>query len=285
MFKGLHYIQKGVIGVALCVTLPFYALAQSASAQTSDEDTLVQNCVQHVQKEWHFGAGHSNILDTYLSPIEHCGPALSLLHRTERLAHWGKGKITVQGFYSGNLGLLKSVADQGKAFDGNLTAAAAWHYNFHTPSRTRLAIGGMAETELGFTYLTRGGNNPAQGRCGVNIGLSLIGEQPFHVRGKEWNVMAQLDIPLIGARFTPNYGQSYYEIFSLGNYDRNVRLTHPVNAPSARLLTRIYIPISGAKISLGYLGDIRQHKLNHLKRHSWNHYFTIGYVRHFILLR
>ena len=264
--------------MALCVTLPFSTQAQSLRHLTPDS-------LDPVRKELHLAVGHANVLDTYLSPITHAGPVVGILHRAERLARWGAGKVSVQGFYSGNVGQLESVADRGRAYSGDLTAAVAWHYNFHLPNKTRLAVGGMGEVDLGFTYLTRGGNNPAQGRAGVNLGLSLIAEQPFRLWDREWSASAQLDLPLVGARFTPNYGQSYYEIFSLGNYNKNIQFTHPINAPSARLFTQISIHLGRAKLSLGYWGDIRQSELHHLKRHSWNHYFTIGYVRHLAILR
>lgn len=278
LYSSKDIFVKGICWVALCVTLPFSTQAQSLRHLMSDT-------LDPVRKELHLAVGHANVLDTYLSPITHAGPAVGILHRAERLARWGAGKVSVQGFYSGNVGLLESVADRGRAYSGDLTAAVAWHYNFHLLSKTRLAVGGMGEVDLGFTYLTRGGNNPAQGRAGVNLGLSLIAEQPFHLWGREWSASAQLDLPLVGARFTPNYGQSYYEIFSLGNYNKNIQFTHPINAPSARLFTQISIPLGRAKLSLGYWGDIRQSELHHLKRHSWNHYFTIGYVRHLAILR
>ena len=79
--------------------------------------------------------------------------------------------------------------------------------------------------------------------------------------------------------FTPNYGQSYYEIFSLGHTDRNVVPTTPFSAPSLRFLSTVSIPLRRACITLGYKADIRQSSVNRLERHAWNHTFVIGYSR------
>ncbi len=143
----------------------------------------------------------------------------------------------------------------------------------------------MVQLGGGFTYLTTGGNNPAQGRLAVDAVLSLRADYDFRPGRSGGGITSQLDLPFAGAMFTPNYGQSYYEIFSLGHYDRNVRMTHPFNAPSARWLTTLRLPLAGAMLSLGYLADIRQSDVNGLKRHAWNHHFVIGYVRRLQLFR
>ena len=236
-----------------------------------------------VKSVWLFGIGKSNALDTYLSPLEYVGPALSIFHSTERLAHWGKQRVTVHAVYHAESGYLHSPTDDGKAWDGRISAAGGWHYNWHPVRNLRLALGGLAELSTGFTYNTRNGNNPAQGRLDATIAASAIAEYSFPLFGRQLDARAQLDVPLVGAKFTPNYGQSYYELFSLGHYDKNVRPATPFNAPSARLLTTLTFPLLGARISVGYLGDVRQHELNNLKYHSWNHAFVIGYVRKFVL--
>lgn len=282
--KTLHSLSLRQLMPKLAVLLLFNLPASPTPAQTptqAGDDSL--RTTRHTQL---FGVGRTNLLDTYLSPVEYGGTSLYLLHRSERLARWGKGRVSVQGTYAGSIALPRSSADDDKAMDGSIEAAVAWHYNFpRTAAGTRLALGGMAGTTLGFTYLMRGGNNPAQGRWAADIGLSALCEQPFRVGRHTWQAAVQLDIPLLGVRFSPNYGQSYYEIFSLGHYDHNLRLTHPINAPTARLTALLNIPLWGANVCVGYGANVRQSEVNHLKYHSWNHCFLIGYVRRLRLLR
>ena len=225
------------------------------------------------------------MLDTYLSPSEYTGWSIGVWHRTERKARWGSRRVTVQGHFGGNASYLSVKPDEGKAWDGFLTASGGCHYNWYPSSTTRIALGGMCEGGLGFTYLLKGGNNPAQGRLSFKTLLSCIAEQQFRLFCHIWRARFQLEVPLIGAMFTPNYGQSYYEIFSLGHADRNIRMIHPFNAPSARCLVVVDIPLGGATLNVGYLGDARQSHVNHLKHHAWNNYVLIGYTRKLTLLR
>lgn len=255
--------------ILIClIVLPLQLLAAKADSVLTTE---------HM---WLYGVGHSNVLDTYLSPLEYTGPTATILHRTERRARWGKGKVSVQGLYGGNLSVLSSPTQDADEWDGNFSAAFGWHYNWHPVPSLRLAAGAMLEGAIGFTYHLRNGNNPAQGRVGAQFLASGIAEYAFRIARRRLTSRLQLDLPLMGAMFSPNYGQSYYEIFSLGHYNRNVCLTHPFNAPSAHLLLTLQVPLGRrAVISAGYDCNIRQSHVNHLKHHHWSHRFVIGYVR------
>ena len=76
-----------------------------------------------------------------------------------------------------------------------------------------------------------------------------------------------------------------YEIFSLGHYDKNVRVTFPGNAPEVRWTTTLSLPFRKARLSIGYEADIHQRRVNGLKYHAWNHRFLIGYTRHIYVVK
>ena len=270
--------MKHILKYLLVAGLPLTGVAQTITTPIDQAPSLTEH-------QWLYGVGYVNVLDTYLSPLTYQGPSLSVWHRSERLAKWGKGKVTVQGNFGGQASYIKSEADDDKAWDGNINAGVAWHRNWRPVESLRLAAGGFLNLGMGFTYLLKGGNNPAQGRLHLEGGFSGIAEQDFHIRKYPMTARVQLDVPLIGAMFTPNFGQSYYEIFSLGHYDKNIRATHPFNAPCARFEATLRFPVAGAVLTAGYLGDVRQSHVNHLKHHAWNNAFVIGYVRQFQLIR
>ncbi|EJX10233.1 hypothetical protein, secreted [gut metagenome] len=265
------------IGLWLAATsIPLPVLAQEATEDTRQRTTAHQ---------WLYGVGHNHVLDTYLSPLTYQGLSLILWHRSERTVRWNPKRITIQGSFGGDLSYLKTPVDNDKAWDGNFTAAVGWYYHWHPTRQLQLAAGGFANLGLGFTYLLKNSNNPAQARAHIDLGCSGIAEQQFRLWNRPFAARLQMDLPLIGAMFSPNFGQSYYEIFSLGHYDHNICLTHPFNAPTVRWEATLHCSIGKATVTAGYLGDILQSKVNNLKHHAWKHYFVIGYVRRLQLVR
>lgn len=98
-------------------------------------------------------------------------------------------------------------------------------------------------------------------------------------------VRYQANLPFMGVMFSPEYGQSYYEIFSLGHGGRNVLFTSFHNAPSLRQMLTLDFPVGKTIMRAGYLCDIQQAKVNNLKSHFYSHNFMIGFVRNFHMIR
>ncbi len=236
-------------------------------------------------REWLFGMGRANVLETYLSPYEYKGTSLTINYRSERRARWGKGKVSTVRNFSANGSTLQKEWGEGNALDGDANFRLAFLYNWQPVRGLRLAIGPMAELGIGGTYHLRSSNNPAQLRIYGNIGGSALGEYAFKIKKRRLTARLLADLPLIGAKFAPHYGQSYYEIFSLAHNDHTVCFTHPFNAPSARLNATLSIKLWGATITAGYLGEVRQSKVNGLKFHSWNNAFVVGFARSLQIIR
>jgi len=231
------------------------------------------------------GIGHRNLLDTYLSPEEYTGTEFRVLRENMRNTRLLDGRVSVQHLLQGNLAYLRTNSEEGKDLAGRFTWDVNWRYNWQLLPWLRLQAGPGWRTLCGFTYNMRNGNNPAQALLAGNLNISASAICRLHLLGRDIAVRYQADMPLLGVRFSPNYGQSYYEIFSLGHADHNVCLTHPFQAFTLNQLLTADIPLWGACIRLGYLCGIEQSVVNNLKQHDWSNLFIIGYVKQFQLIK
>lgn len=149
-------------------------------------------------------------------------------------------------------------------------------------SAWELNAGVGLQVNTGFVYNTLGGNNPASGR--MSLHLLGSGQARYHFRwGKQrFTGSFQADIPLAGLFFSPDYGQSYYEIFSLGHYHHNICFANPLRAFQANILLSLDWHLKPTtSLRLGYSGQFMQSHANGLKTQDLSNYFIIGYVRRF----
>lgn len=257
-------------------------LSAGSHAQTADT-ALPEN--RHTTHSTLFGIGRSSLYETYLSPVTYKGPHISALRESLRKTHWLEGRITTQSILDGFFSYASNQTQTGDEMAGKINYTVGWHYNWLLAGgQLRLMAGGELHGGLGLIYNNRNSNNPVQAKAEIDLDASLIAIYPFHIRKVPFTVRYQASFPLAGGIFSPNYGQSYYEM-SLGNYDHNVCFVHPANAPSMRHFLTLDFPISSFTFRIGYLCDIRQSRVNNLRSHIWNHSFMIGYVKHFSFIK
>lgn len=229
------------------------------------------------------GIGATNILDTYLSSEKYRGTELRFISHTTRQTdgrQWSR-----QIVHQGDLAVADNRAGKGGELAGMYNFQYAWHRNWSfLANRLHVKAGVMADANIGFIYNTRNGNNPAQARAYFNVSPSVAAAYNFSLWDKPFSVRYEANAPLFGIMFSPNYGQSYYEIFSRGNYDHNIVPTTPANAPSFRQMLTLDFPLMKSTVRLGYAGDFQQASVNNLKSHIYTHAFVIGIVKRFKLI-
>ena len=232
-----------------------------------------------------FGVGSSNQLDTYLSPMEYKGPQFTFLRETLRMTHWANERLSFQSLTQGAFSLTENPAQNANEYGGHIGYNAGWHYNWMPNRKFRLMMGGMLGADAGFLYNERNGNNPAQARLKADLALSLAGIYKFRMWRQTMAARYQADLPLLGCMFSPQFGQSYWEI-SQGNRDHNICFTTPGNALSFRQILTFDISL-GRRYTLrtGYFSDIRQSHVNGIKVHDISRSFLVGFVRHFSLIQ
>lgn len=274
--------------ILMLTALPATLHAQGADSPAScgqTGNTREDDANRYTTRSTMFGIGGTNRLETYLSPLEYTGPEVRFMRESIRMTRMWGGRVSTQQFYEGNFSYSKNPTKDSEYLSGDIDWRIGWHYNWTPLPALRLMAGLQTGLSCGFVYNTSNGNNPAQGKLSTNIAASGMAIYRFNWLRRRFSVRYQFDMPLAGFMFSPNYGQSYYEIFSLGHYDRNVCFTWPGNAPCFSQLLTVDVPIGSGTLRLGYRCDIRQSHVNNLKSHTWSNLFMIGFVKHFRLVK
>lgn len=268
----------GLAGLCWVAVTPL--VAQEGDSLRTDDPT------RYVTRATLYGAGTTNVFDTYLSPQAYKGVDFRISRESVRMTRiGGGGKVWRQLFFQTDLGYTHNKVDN----NNTLSLLANWNYGLHRrfpiTHNFRLMAGGMADLNGGFVYNMRNGNNPAQARAYANLDASGGFLWDLRLARRPLNLRYQLNVPLLGVMFMPEYGQSYYEIFSLGHAGGVVNFTSLHNQPSLRQIISADYPVGRLKMRLAYIWDAQQAKVNGIKTHTYSHVFMVGFVKEFYLLK
>ena len=231
------------------------------------------------------GVGYTDILDTYLSPEKYLGTDLRFLSHTRR--EKDSTCLVHQLLHEGCIATADNRSGNGGEIGGGYTFAYSLLRKWQMPvgsCHLRLLAGGTAELSVGFLYNTRGSNNPAQARLALQLKPTVAADFDFRLfrrQQRPFTLHYEASAPLCGLMFSPNYGQSYYEIFSRGNYDHNCVPTTIASTPSLRQMLTLDFRALHTTWRIGYLGDWCQASVNNLKQHTYTHALVLGIVRRF----
>lgn len=267
-------------------------LGGTLRAQSREEDRALQTLradssarTRFVTRATLYGVGCTNLFDTYLSPQEYKGIDFRISRESIRMTRWMGGKLSLQSFFQADVGYAHNRADNNNMFSGLANWNYGLHYNFPITSNFKLLAGGLVDLNGGFVYSLRNGNNPAQARAYVNLDASGMAIWNLRIRNYPVSLRYQVNLPFMGVMFSPNYGQSYYEIFTLGNHDGVINFTSLHNQPSLLQMLTADLPVGRARMRLAYLWDAQQSKVNGIKTHTYSHVFMVGFVKELYLLR
>lgn len=222
--------------------------------------------------------GGADYLDTYLSPEKYRGFEGRFI--SEVLRDSRKRPLSYSLTHEGMIATTDNRAGTASELSGSYDFAYSMMYRTSLlDGKLRLLIGGMVNYNLGFTYNTRNSsNNPAQGYMSLGIGPNVMLRYDLPLWGKTFLINWEARMPFVGLMFSPNYGQSYYEIFNRGDYDHNIVFTS-LAVPQLRHHLSVDVPLTErCALRVGYLGDYRQAKPNNLRQHHYYNAATIGIV-------
>ncbi len=247
--------------------LAFTLLQASLSqAQHARETTLL------------FGVGRASIYDTYLSPVAYRGPQMHMEANTWRTLQRNPA-ITFQTTTRIHLAYTHNRVQTANEPDARLSTDLGWSRQWRNAlPHIDLCLGGLWGLDLGGTYNTQNGNNPAQGRAATRLSVTAGAKYRIPLRRRTLTLQYSAYMPLLGMMFSPQYGQSYYNLFYQGDWDKNIVCTHPGNALSLCQRLTVSVPCKRRTLTVGYQSTLQQAKPHHLRQHHYTRSFVIGWT-------
>ena len=271
--------NKASVPLRLCVLILIVLTCLPTRIQAQDS----LQATRHVMRSVMIGAGHNNTFETYLSPLEYEGPEVRFAYETMRMTRLMDGNVSAQNLFQLHASYTENISQTNHTYGGLVNWSYALHYQFRPAKGLKILFGPMLDLNAGVVYNRRNSNNPAQAKAYGGLGASGMLIYRFRIKNYPLTVRWQANLPLLGAMFSPEFGESYYEIFSLGNGGRNVVFTSLHNNPSLRQLLTLDFPVGNTVMRVGYVCDLQQAKVNNLKSHTYSHDFMIGVVRNLYL--
>ncbi|HHT30185.1 MULTISPECIES: DUF3316 domain-containing protein [Petrimonas] len=218
------------------------------------------------------GVGKAFLTDTYLSPLEYAGLTTSLLHDRIGPTRHFNNKLLLQQQFQIDLAFTRNPSASASEYAGDVSYNINAFYPFFRNGRFSFFGGFGGDASLGGIYNVRNSNNPGSLKTSVNLDLSAMAIYSLRKVTLRW----QLTTPFTGVFFSPAYGQSYYEIFSLGNDKGTVRFAWFQNQQALRNYFTLDIPFNNITLRAGYLGDYYRTDVSEIVTTIVSHQFVVG---------
>lgn len=223
------------------------------------------------------------MIDTYLSPLRYSGPHVALLSECFSQAVAPSGRWFTQSLFALHGDYATPVSGSGLTVGGMADYSYTWYYEAPLLSpqggKFRLLVGPQAQLRLGGIYNLRNSNNPAQLKLGVNLAASAMAKYTFSLWHTPMSVRLQTDLPLLGTAFGPDYGQSYYEIFYLGQGNGCAHMTSLHNNLSLRTNLSYDLQLRPCTLRLTLANDLYQWTLGSQHYRMFTHSVMLGVVK------
>ena len=224
------------------------------------------------------GGGYTNMLDTYLSPLRYGGAHVSLLGECFSQTAVPNERWFAQSLFALHGDYATPRTGNGLTVGGMADYSYTYYYRLPLKSKQWIFYAGP-QGQLRGIYNLRNSNNPAQLKLGANLTASAMAKYAFTLWDTPMSVRLQADLPLLGLAFGPDYGQSYYEIFYLGQGKGCVHVTSLHNNLSLRANANYDVQLKSCTLRLTLANDLYQWTLGKQQYRMFTHTIMLGCVK------
>lgn len=250
------------------------------SAVETDSATVVRP----VTSSYMIEAGSSQLADTYITPLFYDGWHGALSYERNQAMKFAPAHWSMQLMARATFDRAQNPARNAAMLNAEAELRWAMQRRWNLPIKgLRVGIGPAIDARGGVLYLSRNGNNPASAKGAITIDALGFASYRLTVGKLPITLRYQADLPIVGAFFSPDYGQLYYEIW-LGEHKGLVRAA--VWGEYFRLdnLLTADLHFGGTTLRLGYHNDVISTKTRGIISRRVTHAFVLGIVTEWLSL-
>ena len=244
-----------------------------SSAQDSLQVEVLRPSISSFTAE----VGGASILDTYLTPIRYHGVNTRLAYEGLRAMKFSPDRWIMQGVTAVEYANVQNPA--GNHTMHSLMIDAKWgmmhRWNDVFTPRLTLHLGGSPQLRGGVIYNAYNSNNPVSAKIRLSLNLSAMASYHINVGRVPVTLRYQATLPTIGAFFSLDYGEAFYELY-VGNTQGIVNVGWWGNRFDMENILTADLHLGNSVLRLGYRNLIETSWVHNLNTQIFTHGFVIG---------
>ncbi|MDO4319378.1 MAG: DUF3316 domain-containing protein [Bacteroidales bacterium] len=261
--------------------ISFLMFALPAFAVDSDSTVAV---VRPVLSSYSLEIGSAHQCDTYLTPLHYSGWQTAFdYERMQAMRHDPDRNVMALG---ARLSVARTLNQAGTAAMWSIALCPRWAmmWRYRVGCGFTLAGGGGVAASIGAVSLMRNGNNPVSARAAITAGITGMAVWNGSLGHLPVTIFYRPSMPLIGAFFSPDYDELYYEIW-LGNHKGLCHAAWPGSYFRLDNQLAADLHFGATTLRIGYRCDITSTKAAGIVSRDITHAFVIGVTAEWISLR
>lgn len=280
---GSRYGGASATALALLTCLLTFAFIDAHSAtpptdnQTKHDITEYDSLSRPVTGVYGVESGSINALSTYLSPLPYKGADIGIYGTWSKAMPFAPASAIMTFDSHASMGRMENPAHTALMLDLDLDFNWGMGWRKRLPSNFQVTCGGNIDANGGLLWLPRNGNNPVAARAFINLGADASISWRWKIGRLPVLFSDRARLPLAGIFFSPEYGETYYEIY-LGNHSGLARFGYPGNHFSLSNLFSVNLDFGRTAMQVGYRFEADTSWASHINTHIFRHFLVIGVI-------
>ncbi len=222
-------------------------------------------------------AGYATIHDSYLTPITYDGLDLAIGYEAVRPLKARPDTWLWQLQVGADYNHVENPARNNHLdkLMGDITFDMQRQWRQLIAHRVDLSVGPMTQLRAGIVYNEVNSNNPVSVRAHWNVGATAMAAWHTRLFHKPITLRYQVQLPVAGVFFAPEYDESYYEIY-LGNHEGLAHVAWWGNRLDMSHYLGADLHLGKTALRLGYRTRMEHWSVNHLHVHDVTHSLVLG---------